>query len=236
MKINNEAESSSLSADLSKSITNNGDVAGTKDLSINNLFMQLLVAQIRNQDPLNPTNGTEYVGQLAQLTQLQSMESMSKLMQNNQRLVNNLQTLATGNLVGQKVMARSDQQTSSMQTNNMQTDGTTTIEGRLTLQHAANTVTVIVQDQRGNQYKIPLGKQDAGQLLFKIDPQSLGLSQGKYHLNVVTDTEETGIPIELEGKVTHVRIPPDGSAIMLNIAGLGEVAYDRITQFGSANL
>lgn len=233
MKINNEAENSSLWSGLSNSIANNADVVGAKDLSNNNLFMQLLVAQVRNQDPLNPTNGTEYVGQLAQLTQLQSMESLSKLMQNNQRLVKNLQTLATSNLVGQKVMARSDQPAGSMPINNMQTDGTTTIEGRLTLQHAANTVTVIVQDPSGNQYKIALGQQDAGQLPFKIEPQSLGLPKGKYHLDVVTDTEETGIPIELEGRVTHVRIPSDGSAIRLNIAGLGEVTYDRITQFGS---
>ncbi len=34
-------------------------------------FLQLIVAQIRNQDPLNPANGTEFVAQLAQLQQLQ---------------------------------------------------------------------------------------------------------------------------------------------------------------------
>lgn len=51
------------------------------------------------QDPLNPTDGTEYVSQLAQLTQVQSMETVSQPMANNAVLMDNLQTLATGNLV-----------------------------------------------------------------------------------------------------------------------------------------
>ena len=37
-----------------------------------NMFLQLLVAQLRNQDPLNPTEGTEFVGQLAQFQQLEN--------------------------------------------------------------------------------------------------------------------------------------------------------------------
>jgi len=35
------------------------------------MFMQLLVAQLRNQDPLNPTDGTQFVTQLAQYQQLE---------------------------------------------------------------------------------------------------------------------------------------------------------------------
>jgi flagellar basal-body rod modification protein FlgD len=37
-----------------------------------NMFLQLLVAQLRNQDPLKPTGGTEFVGQLAQFQQLEN--------------------------------------------------------------------------------------------------------------------------------------------------------------------
>lgn len=34
-------------------------------------FMQLLVAQIRNQNPLNPADGVEFLTQLAQFSQLE---------------------------------------------------------------------------------------------------------------------------------------------------------------------
>lgn len=36
-----------------------------------NMFMQLLVAQLRHQDPLNPSDGTQFVAQLAQFQQLE---------------------------------------------------------------------------------------------------------------------------------------------------------------------
>ncbi len=34
-------------------------------------FLQLLVAQIKNQDPLNPTDSVQFVSQLAQFSQLE---------------------------------------------------------------------------------------------------------------------------------------------------------------------
>jgi len=37
------------------------------------LFLQLLVAQIKNQDPLNPTDGTQFVSQLAQFSELEQV-------------------------------------------------------------------------------------------------------------------------------------------------------------------
>lgn len=36
-----------------------------------NMFMQLLVAQLRNQDPMSPSDGTQFIGQLAQYQQLE---------------------------------------------------------------------------------------------------------------------------------------------------------------------
>ena len=36
-----------------------------------NMFLQLLVAQLRHQDPMKPSDGTEFIGQLAQFEQLE---------------------------------------------------------------------------------------------------------------------------------------------------------------------
>jgi len=220
MNVDGTTGSSQQDPSSGNNIADNGSAAG-----MNNMFLQLLVAQIQNQDPLNPTDGTEYVSQLAQLTQVQSMETMSKLMANNSVLMDNLQTLTTGNLVGQHVMVRTD---------SIESDGKAPIEGRLTLKHPASTVTVIVKDASGTEHKIELANQEAGQVDFTIDPKKMGLSEGKYTLSVVTDTGEEKVPVELGGKVTNVRIPLDGSPTQLNIAGLGEVAYSKITQFGDS--
>jgi len=37
------------------------------------MFLNLLVAQIKNQDPLNPTDSTQFVSQLAQISELEQV-------------------------------------------------------------------------------------------------------------------------------------------------------------------
>jgi flagellar basal-body rod modification protein FlgD len=41
-----------------------------KDLANQNVFLQLLVAQLKNQDPSNPSDGTQFITQLAQFSEL----------------------------------------------------------------------------------------------------------------------------------------------------------------------
>lgn len=43
-------------------------------------FLQLLVAQMKYQDPLEPTSNTEYISQYAQFTQVEQMQNMSASM------------------------------------------------------------------------------------------------------------------------------------------------------------
>lgn len=41
-------------------------------------FLTLLVAQLKNQDPLNPQDGTQFVTQLAQFTSLEQLTSINQ--------------------------------------------------------------------------------------------------------------------------------------------------------------
>ena len=40
-------------------------------------FLQLLVAQMQYQDPLEPTSNTEYISQYAQFSQVEQMQNMA---------------------------------------------------------------------------------------------------------------------------------------------------------------
>jgi flagellar basal-body rod modification protein FlgD len=54
--------------------------AQTTNLASENTFLQLLVAQLKNQDPEQPADGTAFVTELAQFTTLsQDTESASDL-------------------------------------------------------------------------------------------------------------------------------------------------------------
>lgn len=64
------ASQSSLSS-ASKTTSNDMD----KDA-----FLQLLVAQMKYQDPLEPTSNTEYISQYAQFSQVEQMQSMATSM------------------------------------------------------------------------------------------------------------------------------------------------------------
>jgi flagellar basal-body rod modification protein FlgD len=45
------------------------------------MFLQLLVAQLQNQDPTNPVDPSQFVGQLAQFSELSEVTSIYTLLQ-----------------------------------------------------------------------------------------------------------------------------------------------------------
>ena len=50
--------------------------AATDPLANKNVFLQLLVAQLKNQDPLSPADGLQFVTQLTQFTSLEQSTQM----------------------------------------------------------------------------------------------------------------------------------------------------------------
>ncbi len=49
------------------------DALAPDQLTNENTFLKLLMAQVRNQDPLNPTDSTQFIGQLVQFSQLEQL-------------------------------------------------------------------------------------------------------------------------------------------------------------------
>ncbi len=49
--------------------------------SLNNMFLQLLVAQLQHQSPLDPMDPTQFVGQLAQFSELSEVTSIDQTLQ-----------------------------------------------------------------------------------------------------------------------------------------------------------
>jgi len=47
--------------------------SGSDSLANKETFLQLLVAQLKNQDPLNPTDGVQFLSQLAQFSELEQI-------------------------------------------------------------------------------------------------------------------------------------------------------------------
>ena len=68
---------STVQATADESAANTTVATQAKDVD-KNMFLQLLIAQLRNQDPLKPSSGTEFIGQLAQMQQLEQSINAGK--------------------------------------------------------------------------------------------------------------------------------------------------------------
>ena len=61
-------------------------------------FLQLLVTQLQNQDPLDPQDNSSYIAELAQFSALEQMTNVATNLENLGKVVNNIDTSV---LVGQ---------------------------------------------------------------------------------------------------------------------------------------
>jgi len=50
--------------------------------NIDSMFMQLLITQLKNQDPLSPMDPSTFVQQLAQVTSLDQLTQINQVLQN----------------------------------------------------------------------------------------------------------------------------------------------------------
>ncbi|MGC8513175.1 MAG: flagellar hook capping FlgD N-terminal domain-containing protein [Acidimicrobiales bacterium] len=67
--------------------------SGLNQLDNTQTFLNLLVAQLKNQDPSNPTNPTSFMTEIAQLTAVQSQTTLNA----------EEQTVAADSMLGQKI-------------------------------------------------------------------------------------------------------------------------------------
>lgn len=188
-----------------------------------NNFINLMVAQIQNQDPTKPIDSTEFLNQFSAMSQVKSMENMTSLSKSNLVLMDNLQTLTAAGLVGQEVKVAVD----SLDI------GSDAIKGQLNLAHAAGALEVKLTDANGLSKTIQLGSQAPGLVPVEINPSALGLSPGKYTVEITSDSGEYPT-LEVNGLVRNVRVSADGP--VLEVAGAGAVPFYKITEFGQAPL
>jgi len=64
-------------ADAASTAAKSATAGGTTQVT-KNMFLQLLVAQIKHQDPLNPSDGVQFLTQLAQFQQMEQSVNMGQ--------------------------------------------------------------------------------------------------------------------------------------------------------------
>jgi len=152
---------------------------GQKDLG-EDAFLKLLVAQLKNQDPLNPQQNYEFVAQLAQFSSLEQTvginSRLDQLAQQNQGLQNSQMV----GLVGKNVTIKGNVATLSGQ------GGAVPIS--FTPGGATSGSTVLIQDQAGRNVRtLEVGARAAGLVTVQwngLDDNGLAQPAGPYKITV----------------------------------------------------
>lgn len=216
--VNNNAEGGNLYS-IGDAVQANPAKSDTQEMENN--FIALMVAQIRNQDPTKPVDSTEFLNQFSAMSQVKSMENMAATSKSNLVLMDNLQTLTAAGLVGQEV---------SVEVQSLEL-AKAPVRGQINLQHAAGKTALALTDSTGKTSVVQLGSHASGPFAFEIDPQALGLAPGQYQVEVETDSGEYP-QVEIKGTVSHVHTSAEGP--VLDVAGAGAVPFYLVTSFGQA--
>lgn len=192
-------------------------------------FLELLVAQLNNQNPLDPQDNGEFVAQLAQFSTLEGIEKLNDSMGNILDGVHSSQALQASSLVGRKVILASEQ---------AMVDTAETFKGSVLVPQSSSNVYVSVYDDAGNVVsRINIGAQEAGNQSFMWDgkdSEGEQLPPGKYRFKAEGsfNGKTEGLYTMLPANVDSVTLSPQGGEMLLNLAGLGPVPLSQVQIIG----
>lgn len=184
-----------------------------------NAFLELMVAQLNNQDPLNPQENGEFIAQLAQFSSVEGIENLNNTVEVMSTSLQSSQALQASALVGRRVHVLSDKSYLSADDD---------ISGTIKLDRSTTNLTLNIANSAGVLIdQIELGSQTRGDIRFAWngkDANGVPYPEGEYLFTAEADiggtTEE--IDLALSANVDSVSINPDRT-VLLNIQGQGAV-------------
>lgn len=211
--------------DATKSVT--GDQAMGKDA-----FLQLLVTQLKNQDPLSPQDNGAFVAQLAQFSSLEGINNLNDSVNAISSNFSSSQALQASSLVGRSVITQTDK---------AMVDTSKSMTGSVAVTAATGNVSVKITDKDGNVVRtLDMGAQSAGSSSFVWDGKNDAgetAPAGTYTFNATTKNDKgdsVALATSLPATVTSVTLSQTGGEMVLNLAGgMGSIKLSQIQTIGT---
>ncbi len=192
-----------------------------------NEFLELLVAQLNNQNPLEPQENGEFIGQLAQFSTVEGVEKLNSSMETILSGYQSSQALQASSLVGRKVIVPTEKAV---------VDTSETFKASLVLPTSSSNVYVNVYDDAGSVVnRINMGPQEAGNVSFMWDGKDASGNTAppgtyKFEAQATYNGETKGLYTLLPANVDSVTL--GGNELLLNLAGLGSVPLSQVQVIG----
>ncbi|PAU94620.1 hypothetical protein CK503_07445 [Aliifodinibius salipaludis] len=203
---------SQLASQNDKSLTGNSKLGQDQ-------FLKLLVAQMQNQDPINPMDGKEFASQLAQFNSVEQLigvnNGLSELSQSQQLMRSELTNSMASSLTGKQVRALSSDV-------NLQAGENTNIN--YDLNNAASEVEIVIRDSSGSEVRREtVDGAAAGDNSWSWDGKSndgVDVPDGQYNveINATNGDESVKARMFIEGIANKVRFT--GAGVRVSIDGV----------------
>jgi len=190
-------------------------------------FLTLMTAQLKNQDPFNPTDNTQMIAQMAQFSSVAGISSMNTTLSGIAAKLGATTTSDALSYVGKTVLTEGS-------TAYARTSGG--IAGAVEVGSDATDVDVTIADANGNVLKtMSLGQQKAGTVSYDWDGAAADGSTASGPFTVSVAATNNGATVDstslVWAPVESVSLPSGGDPV-LSVTGIGSVKLADVRSAG----
>lgn len=188
-------------------------------------FLELMVTQLRNQDPFEPLQSGEFIGQLASFGTVSGIGELNNSVSSLVSSLTSSQSLGATNLIGKNALVSSNSLTLK--------EGEVS-RGAVSTTAPTNNVNVNITDAAGNLVQsISLGVVTESSKEFEWDgTDSSGnpAPEGKYFLSVAGDQGEESVALDTFAykRIESVSLGEGNGSVRLNVENGGELKVSEI--------
>jgi len=187
-------------------------------------FLQLMVAQFKNQDPTKPKDPSEFLGQLAQFSTVSGIQSMQSSIVGLSESLRSQNVLGGAVLVGREIMAP---------TSGIDIAAGQVVTGGVEIPEGVTTVEMTIKDSAGQLVRRITIPAHSGLNEFSWDgitDRGTPAGAGHYEFEVTAKfgSNTESLPVLLNTTVNSVTIDPTTHGLTLNTRGLGAVSLNDV--------
>ena len=214
--VNNTTSSTAAASSSSSSSTG---VATQSAAQLQSTFLTLLVAQINNQDPLNPVDNSQMTTQMAEINTVSGIQQVNTSLQGLVSQFSSMQMLQGSALIGHTVTVPGN----SLAVNS----STSQAVGAYSLPTSASSVQVQITDASGNVVgTINEGAQAAGQQTFSWDASAYPNTALTF--NVVAANGSSAVTATTYSAETIESVGMNSGALTLGLSDGSTVPYANV--------
>lgn len=187
-------------------------------------FLELMIAQFNNQNPLEPAKNEDFIAQLAQFSSVEGIQNLNASVEAMATAMRSTTTLQAAGLVGRSVLVPTDQAF-------MDGEG---LAGNIRNNYPGSDIMVEITGPSGGLVKrLQLGAREEGDITFTwdgTDESGVAQAAGGYGVKAyaMTEGEPTELEVELPERVVSVSF--DEGQANLNLLGGAKVALSEVRE------